>query len=202
METLLARHHDLVRTVCARIVGSGADLEDTTQEALLAVFRGLRSFDGRSSFTTWLWRVATNAALDELRRRRRWPVPHCEEPDPSPRRFDSVAEGTAARVDVTRALELLPLEFRVCVLLRDLVGLSYDEIAETLDIPPGTVRSRIARGRAQLVDLLCADAGDSRRAGLTATRDSGATRREGCEEPQIGLGRQTPARPGNAEVEP
>lgn len=164
------------------------------------MFRGLRSFDGRSSFTTWLWRVATNTALDELRRRRRRPIPHSEEAYSPPSRFDSVAEGTAARVDVARALELLPLEFRVCVLLRDLVGLSYDEIAEVLDIPPGTVRSRIARGRAHLVDLLCVDAGDSRPAGITAPAGGGATMREGSEEPHVDLDRHTRQRPGNAEV--
>jgi RNA polymerase sigma-70 factor (ECF subfamily) len=147
--------------VCRRLTRDDADALDATQEALIAIARGLRSYDGRAAFSTWAYRVATNACLDELRRRRRRPVLG---------RADDVAAtdgeqaSQAAPVDgievlperlaIDAALAELPDEFRVAVVLRDLCDLDYAQIAEALDIPPGTVRSRIARGRALLADLL------------------------------------------------
>jgi len=153
LELLLARHVDRVHGVCRRILGNEEDALDATQEALLAVARRIDSFDGRSQFTTWMYRVASNAAIDEARRRRRRAVP--TEPDPErpatgPRLDDQVAD----RLDVDAALGQLPVEFRAAVALRDLAGLDYAEIARILDVPPGTVRSRIARGRAVLADRL------------------------------------------------
>jgi RNA polymerase sigma-70 factor (ECF subfamily) len=141
--------------VCRRLTGNDADAADATQETLIAVVRGLGGFDGRSRFTTWTYRVAVNASLDELRRRRRRPEPGLEE-------YEAPAGGGRAersddsdlRLDVDAALRRLPAEFRAAVVLRDLCGLDYAEIAEVLEIPPGTVRSRIARGRAALVPLL------------------------------------------------
>jgi RNA polymerase sigma-70 factor (ECF subfamily) len=117
--------------------------------------RGLPRFDARSSFATWAYRVATNAALDELRRRRRRPDPGLPEDGPTPgERAGDFADRAAVRMDVDAALATLAPEFRAAVVLRDLCGLSYEEIAETLDIPPGTVRSRIARARAALAPRL------------------------------------------------
>ena len=110
--------------------------------------RGLDRFDERSSFKTWAYRVATNAALDELRRRRRRPEPGL--PVAALTSF-----GTDAALDQAVATRLdVDAEFRAPVVLRDLCTLSYDEIAHVLEIPPGTVRSRIARGRAALADML------------------------------------------------
>ena len=153
LESLLDRHVDRVHALCRRVLVHPEDALDATQEALIAVARGISTFDGRSAFTTWLYRVATNAALDELRRRRRRPLPVDELPEPA-----SVSSGmedqVGARLDVDAALEQLPEEFRVAVVLRDLCDLDYAEIATALDIPPGTVRSRIARGRAALTELL------------------------------------------------
>src|SRR4051794_22670572 len=121
---------------------------------MIAIARGIARFDGRAAFSTWTYRIATNAALDELRRKRRRPVPaHPDAPEP-------VATGpdpddvVAARLDVDAALQHVPEEFRVAVVLRDLCDLDYAEIAEVLEIPPGTVRSRISRGRAILVERL------------------------------------------------
>jgi RNA polymerase sigma-70 factor (ECF subfamily) len=128
--------------------------------------RGLPRFDARSSFATWAYRVTTNAALDELRRRRRRadPVPGEEEGAPA-RTVDGrgadPAEGTALRVDVDAALATLAPDFRAAVVLRDLCGLSYEEIGEALGIPPGTVRSRIARARAALLPLLAGEGNPS-----------------------------------------
>jgi len=147
--------------VCRRLSGNDADALDATQEALISIARGLGRFDGRSTFSTWSYRVATNACLDELRRRRRRPTPGLPDdlsahPAPGADRGAGVdrIDGLADRLAIDDALSRVPDEFRVPVVLRDLCDLDYATIAEVLDIPPGTVRSRIARGRAQLAGLL------------------------------------------------
>jgi len=166
LETLLRRHHDRLWTLCRRMTGNHADAEDALQDTLIAIARGIGRYDGRAAFTTWSYRVATNACLDELRRRRRRPIPDPLEtpgaappPDgpgsalpapPAPAAVEAVAD----RLDIDAALALLPQDFRVAVVLRDLCDLDYAEIARVLGIPPGTVRSRIARGRSQLAGLL------------------------------------------------
>lgn len=158
LEALLRRHHDRIHAVCRRLAGNDADAADATQEALLAVVRGLDRFDGRARFGTWVYRVATNACLDELRRRGRRPVPFDEEhqalDDRPDHRRAPVAGAVADRVTVDEALQAISPEFRACVVLRDLCDLDYAEIAKVLDIRPGTVRSRISRGRAALAQVL------------------------------------------------
>jgi len=162
LDALLRRHHDRIHALCRRLAGNEADALDATQEALIAIVRGLRRFDGRAAFSTWAYRVTTNACLDELRRRRRRPAPGLpeERDDLGGRQRHAVGapapgiEGLADRLAIDTALSRLPEEFRVVVVLRDLCDLDYAEIAAVLDIPPGTVRSRIARGRAQLADHL------------------------------------------------
>lgn len=121
--------------------------------------RGLPRFDHRSAFSTWVYRVATNACLDELRRRSRRPVtgldPDLLEATGTIRSDEPALDATTAdRLDLDEALRSLPLDFRAAVVLRDQLGLDYAEIAAVLDIPPGTVRSRIARGRAALARSL------------------------------------------------
>lgn len=153
LDTLLRRHHDRVHALCRRITGNDADALDATQEALIAIVRGLGRFDGRAAFATWAYRIATNACLDELRRRRRRPEPGLPEGDraaPLRDRSPDVDVSVADRLAVDGALALLPPDFRAAVVLRDLCRLDYAEIAQVLGIPPGTVRSRIARGRAVL----------------------------------------------------
>lgn len=141
------------------MTGNEADAADSAQEALIAIARGLAAgrFDGRARFTTWAHRVTVNACLDELRRTKRRPdildeldLDHAAPPSSGP----GVAEAVADRLDIDAALAHLPPDFRAAVVLRDLCDLDYATIAEILDIPPGTVRSRIARGRAALVPLL------------------------------------------------
>ena len=151
--------------MCRRITGNDTDALDATQDALVAIVRGLPRFDGRSAFSTWSYRIAVNACLDELRRRRRRPITGLPDREPSTaaRAVDGPTAGSvespiegmvAARLDVDAALATLPAEFRAAVVLRDLCDLDYAEIGEVLGIPPGTVRSRIARGRAALADRL------------------------------------------------
>ena len=132
------------------MTGNEHDALDATQEALLTIVRRLDRFDGRSTFGTWAYRVATNACLDELRRRRRRPEPLDPEDFP-PRRFEGDPAGWIAdRITLDDALTRLSTDFRAVLVLRELVGLEYAEIAETLDLPLGTVRSRLARARLQL----------------------------------------------------
>lgn len=159
LDTLLRRHHPRLRTLCLRLTGDPTDADDACQEALLALAKGLASFDGRAAFATWAYRVTTNTCLDELRRRRRRPVPGLPDDD-----VDSVAgtrdagpdtaDAVVERTDIDAALAGLAPEFRAAVVLRDLCQLSYSEIADALGVPVGTVRSRIARGRAALLPVL------------------------------------------------
>jgi RNA polymerase sigma-70 factor, ECF subfamily len=137
-------------------MGNPTDALDASQEALIAIVRGLSSFDGHSAFTTWSYRVATNACLDELRRQRRRSTTELDDTEPPgvDAGAPSLADSVADRLDVDAALQAVPVEFRAAVVLRDVCGLDYAEIAEVLAIPPGTVRSRIARGRAVIARRL------------------------------------------------
>jgi len=156
---LLRRHFDLIYAVCRKLAGNDSDAADASQEAMIAIVKGLPRYDGRAAFTTWAYRVATNACLDELRRRKRRPDQGLPEHETASLEVVSTMSASTARdvdeqvsdhLDLDVALAELPEEFRAPLVLRDLVGMDYAEIAETLGIPPGTVRSRIARARGRL----------------------------------------------------
>jgi RNA polymerase sigma-70 factor (ECF subfamily) len=161
LDQLLRRHYPRIHAVCRRVVGSGRDADDACQEAMIKIVRSLPRFDGRSTFATWAYRVATNAALDELRRRRRRPMLHVVDDEQSTEPADTLAERRVTAVEdrlaLDAALDELSEEFRVAVVLRDVADLDYDEIAAVLDIPVGTVKSRIARGRRALAERLRVD---------------------------------------------
>ena len=129
------------------------DPADACQEALLAIVRGIDKFQGTSTFATWSYRVASNACLDELRRRQRRPVAVIDEPERIAE-HQELDQQVADRISIEDALPQMAEEFRAPVVLRDVLGLDYADIAETLGIAPGTVRSRISRGRRQLAELL------------------------------------------------
>jgi RNA polymerase sigma-70 factor, ECF subfamily len=171
LDELLRAHRDRIWGVCRRITGSDADAQDATQEASIAIMRHIAKFDGNSAFSTWIYRIATNASLDELRRRKRRAVTVGDDtmlesigaggPAGIAAFVDASSSGgfdtrIADRLQIDAALAKLPPDFRAAVVLRDLCDLDYGEIAEVLGIPPGTVRSRIARGRAALGPLLAA----------------------------------------------
>jgi RNA polymerase sigma-70 factor (ECF subfamily) len=152
-DALLRLHYDSVRAVCHRIVVNKADAEDATQHALISIVRALPGFDGRAKFSTWVYRIATNAALDEVRRIRRRPTPT----DIDATFVLPVSDATGAveaQMDVAQALALLPEEYRATLVLRHVADLDYEEIAEIQGVPVGTVRSRLARGRTQLANIL------------------------------------------------
>jgi RNA polymerase sigma-70 factor (ECF subfamily) len=155
LETLLARHADRVFAICRRVLADREDARDAAQEALISIARRIATFDGRAQFSTWVYRVAVNAALDEARRAGRRPATVHDGLVAEPVANSPAVDGAVAdRVDIEHALQALPVEFRAAVALRDLCGCDYAEIATVLDIPPGTVRSRIARGRALLAERL------------------------------------------------
>jgi RNA polymerase sigma-70 factor, ECF subfamily len=189
LELLVTTHYDRVHAVCRRMLGNDADALDATQDTLVAAIRALGRFDGRSSVSTWLYRIATNTCLDEIRRRRRRPVIGFEEDVAgtadsantanSANTADSAdaltsartgggrdpADVVAARMDIDAALVALPEEFRAAVVLRDVCDLPYEEIAAVLGVPVGTVRSRLARGRAALAATWKAPVATGNRAG-------------------------------------
>ncbi|BCY10623.1 hypothetical protein L3i22_057110 [Actinoplanes sp. L3-i22] len=127
------------------MLADAADVDDAAQETLIAVARGIHTFEGRSRFSSWLHRVAVNAALEVLRRKTRAGVPADEVPETGAlRRMSSVA---ATRMDVENALNRLPEQYREALRLREFEQRSYEEIADLLHLPVGTVRSRISRAR-------------------------------------------------------
>jgi RNA polymerase sigma-70 factor (ECF subfamily) len=165
LDQLLRRHYDRIHAVCRRIAGTNRDADDACQEALIKIVRNLPRFDGRSSFGTWAYRIATNASLDELRKRDRRPALHAVDEHDRPEVVDTSAQrhtdSLPDQLLLDDALDRLPDDLRLAVVLRDVADLDYAEIATTLDVPVGTVKSRISRGRAALAAQLRLDAGDT-----------------------------------------
>ncbi|MGD0498176.1 MAG: sigma-70 family RNA polymerase sigma factor [Bryobacteraceae bacterium] len=163
-EDLVRIHSRHVYGLCFRFTGSGSEAQDLTQEVFLRVFRSLRSFRAaEGSFATWLARVTRNLLIDHYRRTRQEratgsiedQLPMLEEEGPSaPRRPDQALAGREAREILQAGLLRLSPELREAVILRDLQGMEYREIAQALEIPEGTVKSRINRGRAELARLV------------------------------------------------
>ena len=154
----MARDHGrFLFTVAYRLTGNDADAQDLVQEVLLRVRRGLETYRP-GSLEGWLSRITTNAFLDEVRRRRRRPTvalpDDAERVLPGAQDPDEALASIRLPDDVQDAVRALPDDFRAAVVLCDVVGLSYEEIAEQLGIPVGTVRSRIHRGRAALRGVL------------------------------------------------
>lgn len=152
-EDVARDHGRFLYTVAYRLTGNSDDAQDLVQEVLLKVRKGLETYRP-GSLEGWLSRITTNTFLDETRRRKRRPVDLLpEDPDrvlPAGPAADVALASEVLPDDVQQALARLPEEYRVAVVLCDVVGLSYQEIGESLDVPVGTVRSRIHRGRALL----------------------------------------------------
>ena len=152
---LITRHERRVYAVCLRVLGNPDDAADAAQDALLAMIRKLDGFRGEAAFTTWLYRVAMNVCYDHLRRAKRRPVLRRDDDAPAPEpALDDHADAVAGAHDIAAALEQVPEDFRVAIVLADVHDLPYDEIAKVLDLPVGTVKSRVHRGRIALAKAL------------------------------------------------
>jgi RNA polymerase sigma-70 factor (ECF subfamily) len=151
-EVLAGRYKDLMHAVCRRITCDDQDAADALQDALISAWAQVGSFEGRSALSTWLFRIAANAATDEVRRRA---VRRRGTMAPENRAGLADVEGVVvARSTVDWALAKIPPQYRAAVVLREYYDLSYQQIAEVLEIPIDTVKSRIWRGRQALAELL------------------------------------------------
>jgi RNA polymerase sigma-70 factor (ECF subfamily) len=149
-ETLVERHQPRLTTMAARLLGSHADAADAVQETLVRAWLALPRFRGDAKFSTWLTRICLNAVHDQRERRGQLADPEAPEAvDP----HDGFAASELAG-ELQRALAALDEQFREAVVLYDLLGCSYAEIAELIGVAEGTVKSRIYRGRAELAQLL------------------------------------------------
>ena len=150
---LVGRHERRVYALCVRILGDRDDAADASQDAFLMVVRKLDQFRGDAAFSTWLHRVTVNVCYDHLRSAKRRPLLHRVDDDhpletgpPIPDHADAVADAH----DVAAGLAAVPEDFRIALVLADIQDLPYDEIARVLDVPVGTVKSRVHRGRVAL----------------------------------------------------
>jgi RNA polymerase sigma-70 factor (ECF subfamily) len=155
---LVRRHQRRVYAVCLRVLGDADAAADVAQDTFITVLRKLDGFRGDAAFTTWLHRVAVNACYDELRRKRRRPLLHVvtddgPEHEPGPPAPDHADEVAGTR-DVAAALASIPEEFRVTLVLADVQDMAYEQISKVLDVPVGTVKSRVHRGRLALAAAL------------------------------------------------
>lgn len=167
-EALVRRYQGWVFTLALRMVGNRAEAEDVAQDVFLKAFRGLAGFKDASRFTTWLYAIASHHCLNHLKARGRHggsagrgrshgksdaPVAVERLPDGAPR-----ADALLERADVARIgqaeMALLTEEHRLILVLRDIQGLSYEDIARTLGLEPGTVRSRLHRARMEMKERL------------------------------------------------
>lgn len=149
-EEVARDHGQFLFAVAYRLTGDVDDARDLVQEALLRVRRGLATYEP-GSLEGWLARIVTNVFLDEVRRKRRRPVQALpENPDlvvPPAVAADDAADAAGLSTEIQAAIAALPEEFRVPVVLCDVADQSYEQIAQALDVPVGTVRSRLHRGR-------------------------------------------------------
>lgn len=157
-DAIVREHSARVYRLAYRLTGNRHDAEDLTQETFVRVFRSLSSYTP-GTFEGWLHRITTNLFLDQVRRKQRIRMEAMGDDDGQyPARVEAQPERgfehTHLDHDVQRALDALSPEYRAAVVLCDIEGLSYEEIAATLNVKMGTVRSRIHRGRAQLREAL------------------------------------------------
>lgn len=167
-ERLVEENQNKVYSLALRLVGDREEAADLAQEAFLKAWQGLKSFQGESSFATWIYRLTTNVCIDYLRRQKRrqgveaavslddedsgWAEPADWDQDPQ-RKLEQSERGRALAL----ALEQLPEHQRRALVLRELSGLSYQEIGQALELDLGTVKSRIARARLALRKILISD---------------------------------------------
>ena len=162
-ESLVGTHARRVYSICYRFTGKDAEAQDLTQEVFLRVFRNLSSFRaGEGAFAVWLGRLTRNLLIDHYRRTRNErmtdsiedEMPHLEEKGAAISRTEGLLAGREASEVLRAGLAKLSPELRETVILRDIEDLDYREIAQVLQVPEGTVKSRLNRGRAELARIL------------------------------------------------
>ncbi len=154
-DELMRAHEDRVFGICLRMLRDREAALDVTQETFLTVFRKADRYKAEAAFSTWLYRVTMNACYDYLRRTKRRKASALPEGfDPADPRAGDPLESADVRPDIEAALAEIPEEFRAAIVLVDLHGLAIDQTAEILGVPPGTVKSRLFRGRRQLAAIL------------------------------------------------
>jgi RNA polymerase sigma-70 factor (ECF subfamily) len=166
---IVGRYHGRLYNFIYRFVGDRETAEDIVQETFLRAFRKRDEYRAIANFSTWLFTIAGNLAKSELRRRKRWRMISAERdeetdtgmelPDESARP-DKVAESSIADVQIQNAINSLPNNYRQVILLRDVEGMSYQEISEIVDCPVGTVKSRVNRARLKLQQKLKSEGRD------------------------------------------
>ena len=152
---LMDAHEDRVFAICYRMMQDRDAALDATQDTFLTVFRKADRYKAQAAFSTWLYRVAVNTCYDHLRRQKRKraePLPETHDPPDlsAGDQFDAID----VRPDIEDALRRLPDEYRATVVLVDLQGMSLEQASDTLDVPTGTVKSRLFRARRQLAEIL------------------------------------------------
>lgn len=149
---LVGRYRNRLWSICFRVTGNREDAEEAVQDTLTSAWQNLHKFRGDAKVSTWLYRIAANASLAIVRKRKETVADFdvIELEDPAPMTADRVADVDAVR----RALAELPEDFRVAVVLREFAEMSYADIAEHQGIPVATVKTRINRARKQLITLL------------------------------------------------
>lgn len=165
-ELLIEAYQKKVFNLAYRMLGNHDDASELAQEVFIKVYRSLKSFKEESQFSTWIYRIATNVCLDELRKRKNKKLIYIdesikgEEEDlnrqvednrPTP---DIIAERNHLKKAVNSAIQTLSEEHKIVIILRDIQGFSYEEIAEIVKCPTGTVKSRINRARQALKEIL------------------------------------------------
>lgn len=160
-EELMQSHESRIYAIALRMMGNREDAQDCAQEAMVRIYRAMGSFKGQSALATWIYRITMNTCLDELRRRKARKVTSLDslvDNGWSPTDTGDTPEEHGLRVEkqnaLNRAIQSLPDDMRAAIILRDVKGYSYDEIASILDANVGTIKSRISRGREKLREIL------------------------------------------------
>ena len=152
---LMRRHEDRVFGLALRMLGDRADALDATQDAFISAFKQAKSFRGDAAVGTWLYRIGINSCKDFARKRKRWiaqdDVDQVAEQSVTERPID---ESVTVRMELQEALARLPDDYRDAVVMHDLGGIPYEEIAVATGTVVGTVKSRISRGRRKLAEML------------------------------------------------
>ncbi|MBQ6715922.1 MAG: sigma-70 family RNA polymerase sigma factor [Clostridia bacterium] len=160
-EILMEKHEAKMYAVALRMCKNREDAQDCLQDAMLRIYKALPSFKGQSSFSTWAYRITMNTCLDDLRRKKVRQAQSLDQmleigwsPVDENNSTERHIENSELKRNLSKAIQTLPEEMRAAVVLRDVQGFSYEEIASILSTNVGTVKSRISRGREKLREIL------------------------------------------------